>query len=115
MSRNSSTYMKMIEDTATIGTDGVVRFETSSKYVHALLIGIDGTSASASTGVWVGGSSVTGFNQRGRKITADSPYPVSCIPNDRGTIPVDLSNYYVAGANGDTIWVHYLEEYQQGN
>lgn len=114
MSRNSSTYLKLVGDTATIGTSGVVQFETSSKYVHSLLIGIDGTSASASTGVWVGASTVTATNQQGAKITAGSNFSASAIANDRGTIPLDLSNYYVAGASGDTVWCLYLEEYQQG-
>lgn len=115
MSQNSSTYMKLVEDTLTIDGTGVGRFETSAKYVHALLIGVDGSSASASTGNYVGGSAVTLANGAGQKITAGSSYSAAAIPNDRGTIPVNIADYYVAGTSGDTLWCQYFEETQKGN
>ena len=110
MSVNSSTYLQLKSDEATIGTDNVVRFTTSDTYVHSLVIGVKDDSASATTGNWVGASDVTAANKKGAKITATSPLSVATIANDRGTLPVNLADYYVAGASGDTVYCVYLEE-----
>lgn len=110
MSINSETKLKFRFEEITT-TTAVGRFRTAYTPVYSLLIGINEDSASASTGVWVSDvGTVDQTNKEGVLVTSTTPFPVSPMSIGRNTIPLDLSDYYIGCATGDTLWCAFLEE-----
>lgn len=63
----------------------------------------------------VGDSSVTVANGYGATISSTSGFSAATVANDRGTIPLNRSDYWVAGAENVVVYMLYHEETQQGN
>lgn len=113
MSHNSQTRLEYIFEEGTVGTSGVIQFATTQELVYDIIFGVNEDSNSASTGNWVGNSGVTTTNKSGVKITATREFSVASKSIDRQHIPLDLSDYYVAGTNGDIVYAGYLKETPQ--
>lgn len=113
MSHNSQTRLEYIFEEGTIGTDAVLQFSTTKELIYDAIFGVNEDSASATSGNWVGNSGVTAANKQGVKITSDKEFSVASKSIDKQHIPLDLSDYYVAGTDGDVVWVAYLKETSQ--
>ena len=110
MSRNSSTYLKYNVDLITADATSE-RLSATDRFVYGLVIGVQGASASATSGNYV--SDVTGVTVAagdGVKITASSALSVGGSSVGNEMLAVNLADYYVATTSGDKIYVAYLEE-----